>query len=73
MFFIQHSPFQWGPGTEVIARYNFKANSEEDLTFSKGDVLTIMAATPVSICLSKIFFMLIQLKTLLDIPSMVII
>lgn len=30
----------------MIARYNFKANSEEDLTFSKGDVLTIMSATP---------------------------
>lgn len=47
-------PFQWGPGTEVIARYNFKANSEEDLTFSKGDVLTIMSATPVSVHCSSV-------------------
>lgn len=35
-------------GTEVVARYNFFAKSQEDLSFTKGDIMTIVAGTPVS-------------------------
>ncbi|KAI0214329.1 Tyrosine-protein kinase CSK [Lamellibrachia satsuma] len=35
----------WKPGTEVVALYNFKGNSTEDLPFSKRDVLEIVKST----------------------------
>lgn len=37
----------WPQGTECVARYNFKGTSEHDLSFKKGDVLTIIVATKV--------------------------
>ncbi|XP_013778262.1 tyrosine-protein kinase CSK-like [Limulus polyphemus] len=33
------------PGTEVVARYNYDAKSEEDLSFQKGDIMTIVRPT----------------------------
>ena len=42
---------QWPPGTEVVAMYNFKGNSNEDLPFSKRDVLTIVK--PTRVCFSS--------------------
>ncbi|KAI1301864.1 Tyrosine-protein kinase CSK [Halotydeus destructor] len=33
------------PGIEVVARYSFKGNSEEDLSFQKGDIITIITPT----------------------------
>ncbi|KAG0414262.1 hypothetical protein HPB47_008609, partial [Ixodes persulcatus] len=33
-------------GTEVVARYNFNAKSREDLSFMKGDLMTIVSDTP---------------------------
>ena len=44
---------QWPPGTEVVAMYNFKGNSNEDLPFSKRDVLTIVKPTRVCFFLSS--------------------
>lgn len=38
----------WPSGTECIAKYNFHGTAEQDLPFSKGDVLTIVAVTKVS-------------------------
>jgi len=38
----------WKPGTEVVALYNFKGNSKEDLPFSKREVLMIVKSTRVS-------------------------
>ena len=38
----------WQPGTEVVALYNFKGNSKEDLPFSKREVLVIVKSTRVS-------------------------
>ncbi|XP_069480605.1 tyrosine-protein kinase CSK isoform X2 [Ambystoma mexicanum] len=35
----------WPMGTECIAKYNFLATAEQDLPFSKGDVLTIITVT----------------------------
>ncbi|EMP30188.1 Tyrosine-protein kinase CSK, partial [Chelonia mydas] len=35
----------WPSGTECIAKYNFQGTAEQDLPFSKGDVLTIVAVT----------------------------
>lgn len=35
----------WPPGTEVVARYNFKASAEDDLSFQKGDIMTIVTPT----------------------------
>jgi len=35
----------WPPGTEVIARYSFPGNSEEDLPFQKWDTMTIVTPT----------------------------
>ncbi|XP_071369983.1 tyrosine-protein kinase CSK isoform X2 [Centroberyx affinis] len=35
----------WPQGTECVARYNFKGTTEQDLPFSKGDVLTIIVVT----------------------------
>ncbi|NWI40009.1 CSK kinase, partial [Picathartes gymnocephalus] len=35
----------WPSGTECIAKYNFHGTAEQDLPFSKGDVLTIVAVT----------------------------
>uniref|UniRef100_UPI003AABC2F5 tyrosine-protein kinase CSK-like isoform X2 n=1 Tax=Centroberyx gerrardi TaxID=166262 RepID=UPI003AABC2F5 len=35
----------WPQGTECVARYNFKGTTEQDLPFSKGDVLTIIIVT----------------------------
>ena len=32
----------WQAGTEVVAMYKFPGNSPEDLSFRKGDVLTIV-------------------------------
>lgn len=40
----------WPQGTECVARYNFKGTSEQDLPFSKGDILTIIVVTKVNIC-----------------------
>lgn len=42
----------WPSGTECIAKYNFHGTAEQDLPFSKGDVLTIIAVTKVSCPLS---------------------
>jgi len=36
---------QWPPGTEVVALYKFNGNSNEDLPFSKRDVLTVVKPT----------------------------
>nr|XP_037289181.1 LOW QUALITY PROTEIN: tyrosine-protein kinase CSK-like [Rhipicephalus microplus] len=33
-------------GTEVVARYNFNGKSPEDLSFTKGDIMTIVSETP---------------------------
>ncbi|XP_076354615.1 tyrosine-protein kinase CSK-like isoform X4 [Tachypleus tridentatus] len=33
------------PGTEVVARYNYDAKSEEDLAFEKGDIMTVVRPT----------------------------
>ncbi|XP_069137994.1 tyrosine-protein kinase CSK-like isoform X2 [Argopecten irradians] len=35
----------WRPGQEVIASYNFKGSSSEDLPFNKGDILTVIQST----------------------------
>ncbi|KPP72805.1 hypothetical protein Z043_108164, partial [Scleropages formosus] len=35
----------WPPGTECVAKYNFQGTTEQDLPFSKGDVLTIIGVT----------------------------
>ncbi|XP_078541257.1 tyrosine-protein kinase CSK isoform X1 [Lissotriton helveticus] len=35
----------WPTGTECIAKYNFSATADQDLPFSKGDVLTIITVT----------------------------
>lgn len=35
----------WPPGTEVIARYSFQGNSEEDLPFQKWEAMTIITPT----------------------------
>lgn len=37
----------WPQGTECVAKYNFKGTSEHDLSFKKGDVLTIIVVTKV--------------------------
>lgn len=39
----------WPQGTECVARYNFKGTSEHDLPFKKGDVLTIIVVTKVTL------------------------
>lgn len=39
---------QWPAGTEVVARYSFKGTSSEDLSFQKGDIITIVTPTRVS-------------------------
>jgi len=39
----------WQAGQEVIAVYDFRASSKEDLPFVKGDVLTIVRATKVPV------------------------
>lgn len=38
---------KWPPGTEVVARYSFKAKADEDLSFQKGDIITIITPTRV--------------------------
>ncbi|CAG2163597.1 unnamed protein product [Oppiella nova] len=35
----------WPIGTEVVARYHFSGKAEEDLSFEKGDILTITHQT----------------------------
>ncbi|KAL7980396.1 hypothetical protein Chor_014725 [Crotalus horridus] len=35
----------WPSGTECIAKYNFHGTADQDLPFSKGDVLTIISVT----------------------------
>lgn len=35
----------WPPGTECVARYTFKGFTDQDLPFSRGDVLTIISVT----------------------------
>ncbi|KAL7870244.1 hypothetical protein SRHO_G00077410 [Serrasalmus rhombeus] len=35
----------WPTGTECVAKYNFQGTMEQDLPFSKGDVLTIIGVT----------------------------
>uniref|UniRef100_A0A8C4TID2 Tyrosine-protein kinase n=1 Tax=Erpetoichthys calabaricus TaxID=27687 RepID=A0A8C4TID2_ERPCA len=35
----------WPSGTECVAKYNFLGEAEQDLPFSKGDVLTIIEVT----------------------------
>ncbi|XP_032094477.1 tyrosine-protein kinase CSK [Thamnophis elegans] len=35
----------WASGTECIAKYNFHGTADQDLPFSKGDVLTIISVT----------------------------
>ncbi len=35
------------PGIEVVGRYNFAGNSEEDLPFRKDDLLRVVAMTKV--------------------------
>ncbi|TSK38392.1 Tyrosine-protein kinase CSK [Bagarius yarrelli] len=35
----------WPPGTECVAKYNFQGTTEQDLPFSKGDVLSIIGVT----------------------------
>ena len=49
MHSVQFARFQepWKPGTEVVALYNFKGNSKEDLPFSKREVLMIVKSTRV--------------------------
>lgn len=42
-----HPQVSWPQGTECVARYNFKGTSEQDLSFNKGDVLTIIVVTKV--------------------------
>ena len=32
-------------GTEIVARYSFKGNSGEDLSFIKGDIMTVITPT----------------------------
>lgn len=44
------------PGTEVVARYSFKGNSEEDLTFQKGDIITVITPTTVRMFYAIAFF-----------------
>lgn len=39
----------WSTGTECIAKYNFQTANEQDLPFCKGDVLTIIGVTRVSV------------------------
>ena len=46
---FQPPAVQWNPGTEVIALYNFVANSREDLEFKRRDILTIVRPTRVSV------------------------
>ena len=38
----------WSEGTEVIALYNFNGNPPEDLSFKRGEIMVIVAPTPVS-------------------------
>ncbi len=38
---------QWPTGTEVVARYNFIGKADEDLSFQKGDIITITHQTRV--------------------------
>ncbi|XP_041966330.1 tyrosine-protein kinase CSK-like [Alosa sapidissima] len=35
----------WPPGTECVAKYNFKGTTDQDLPLCKGDVLTIISVT----------------------------
>ncbi|XP_043072567.1 tyrosine-protein kinase CSK isoform X1 [Puntigrus tetrazona] len=35
----------WPSGTECVAKYNFQGSTEQDLTFTKGDLLTIIGVT----------------------------
>ncbi|XP_019615926.1 PREDICTED: tyrosine-protein kinase CSK-like isoform X1 [Branchiostoma belcheri] len=35
----------WVPGTECLAKYNFLGNSQDDLPFNKGEILTIVKST----------------------------
>uniref|UniRef100_A0A3B3RMV1 Tyrosine-protein kinase n=1 Tax=Paramormyrops kingsleyae TaxID=1676925 RepID=A0A3B3RMV1_9TELE len=35
----------WPAGTECVAKYNFQGATDQDLPFSKGDVLTIIGVT----------------------------
>lgn len=39
----------WSTGTECVAKYNFQTANEQDLPFCKGDVLTIIGVTRVSL------------------------
>ncbi|KAF6034373.1 CSK [Bugula neritina] len=41
----QQSGGSWSAGTEVIALYNFEANSADDLTFRRRDILVIVRPT----------------------------
>lgn len=44
----------WPPGTECVAKYNFQGTTQQDLPFSKGDVLSIIGVTKVGIGTGKI-------------------
>ncbi|KPP71629.1 tyrosine-protein kinase CSK-like [Scleropages formosus] len=44
-FISPTSQTSWPPGTECVAKYNFQGTTEQDLPFSKGDVLTIIGVT----------------------------
>lgn len=35
----------WQPGTEVLAMYDFRGTTRDDLPFAKGDILTIVKNT----------------------------
>ncbi|XP_063955968.1 tyrosine-protein kinase CSK-like [Lytechinus pictus] len=39
------SSMTWLPGTECLARFEFKGTTADDLSFRKGDVITIIKAT----------------------------
>lgn len=39
----------WSTGTECVAKYNFQTATEQDLPFCKGDLLTIIGVTRVSV------------------------
>ena len=43
---INNAP-KWAVGTELIAKFEFKGSSPEDLSFGKNDVLAVTGLTKV--------------------------
>ena len=43
----------WEAGAEVVALYKFPGNSPEDLSFRRGDILTIVHSCAVRVRLSE--------------------